>query len=112
MANTVTKYSIRKDDQVMVMAGKHKGDTGKIMRVNRGRKPTAIVEKLNMVKRHTKPSQKDPQGGIIEKEAGIAVSNLMIICPKCNVPVRVGKKAVEDSMNVRVCRKCGEVLDR
>ncbi|MEE9613687.1 MAG: 50S ribosomal protein L24 [Thermodesulfobacteriota bacterium] len=105
------RYKIRKDDQVMVVSGKEKGKTGRVMRVipNRG---TVVLEKLNMVKRHTKPSSKHRHGGIIEKEAPIAVSNVMIICDKCNKPVRVGKKLLEDGRRARCCRKCGEVLDK
>ncbi len=101
---------IRKDDQVMVMTGKEKGKTGKISRVDPG-KSVVYIEKVNMVKRHQKPSAKYKHGGIIEKEAPIAVSNVMMLCAKCKGPVRVGKKADGDKM-VRVCRKCGEVLDK
>ncbi len=111
MANTVMKYSIRKDDQVMVMAGKEKGKTGRILRVVTG-KGKVLIEKLNIVKRHTKPTQKDPQGGIIEKEAPVSISNVMILCAKCKGPVRTGKKKLDDGKGVRFCKKCGEVLDK
>lgn len=111
MANTVMKYSIRKDDQVMVMAGKEKGKTGRILRVVTG-KGKVLIEKLNIVKRHTKPTQKDPQGGIIEKEAPVSISNVMILCTKCKGPVRTGKKKLDDGKGVRFCKKCGEVLDK
>ena len=111
MANTVTKYSIRKDDQVMVMAGKEKGKTGRILRVVTGR-GKVLIEKLNIVKRHTKPTQSNPQGGIIEKEAAISISNVMLLCSKCKGPVRTGKKKLDGGKGVRFCKKCGEVLDR
>lgn len=102
---------IRKDDQIMVIAGREKGKTGKVMKVD-PEKSKVYVEKLNMVKRHQKPSQKFKHGGIIEKEAPIAISNLMLLCEKCKGPVRVGKKLLEDGKRVRFCKKCGEVLDK
>ncbi|MFQ5736802.1 MAG: 50S ribosomal protein L24 [Thermodesulfobacteriota bacterium] len=101
---------IRKDDQVMVTTGKEKGKTGKISRVVPD-KAVVYVEKLNIVKRHQKPSAKYKHGGIIEKEAPIAISNVMILCAKCKGPVRVGKR-VDGDKRVRVCKKCGEVLDK
>lgn len=104
-------FKIRRDDQVMVIAGKEKGKTGKVSRVVVD-KSAVVVEKLNMVKRHQKPNAKFKQGGIIEKEAPIAISNVMILCEKCKGPVRVGKKTLDGGKNVRVCKKCGEVLDR
>lgn len=102
---------IRKDDQIMVIAGKEKGKTGKVMRVN-PEKAVVYVEKLNMVKRHQRPTQKYKHGGIIEKEAPMSVSNVMILCEKCKGPVRSGKKVLDDGSRVRVCKKCGEVLDK
>lgn len=104
-------FKIRRDDQVMVIAGKEKGKTGKVSRVVVD-KAAVVVEKLNMVKRHQKPNAKYKHGGIIEKEAPIAISNVMVLCEKCKGPVRVGKKTLDDGKNVRVCKKCGEVLDR
>ncbi|MBI5644359.1 MAG: 50S ribosomal protein L24 [Deltaproteobacteria bacterium] len=101
---------IRKDDQIMVIAGKEKGKTGKVTRVNPD-KGTVLVEKVNIVKRHQTPSAKYKQGGIIEKEGPIAISNVMILCAKCKGPVRVGAKADGDK-RTRVCKKCGEVLDK
>jgi len=105
------KYKIRKDDQVMVMSGRDRGKTGKVTQV-RSSTDRALVEKLNMVKRHQGPTQKMPQGGIVEKEAPIHISNLMVLCAKCKGPVRVGRKALEGGKAVRYCKKCGEVLDR
>jgi len=104
-------FKIRKDDQVMVITGKEKGKTGKVSHVNPAKK-TVLVEKLNIVKRHQKPSQKYKHGGIIEKEAPLAISNVMFLCVKCKGPVRVGKKLLDDGKKVRVCKKCGEVLDK
>ncbi|HAO92884.1 MAG: 50S ribosomal protein L24 [Deltaproteobacteria bacterium GWC2_56_8] len=101
---------IRKEDQIMVIAGKEKGKTGKVMRVQPD-KGKVFVEKVNMVKRHQKPTAKYKQGGIIEKEGPIAISNVMLLCAKCKGPVRTGVKADGDK-RVRVCKKCGEVLDK
>ncbi len=107
----IPHYKIKKDDQVMIMKGREQGKTGRVMRVVPD-KARVIVEKLNMVKRHIKPSPKYKQGGIIEKEAPIAVSNVMLICDKCKGPVRVGRKILEGGKKVRYCKSCGEVLDR
>ncbi len=104
------KYRIKKNDVVQVIAGKDKGKTGKVMRLV-PKKDRAIVEKINMVKRHMKPNQQNRQGGILEKEAPIAVSNLMLVCSKCTDPTRVGYKILDDDRKVRFCKKCGEVLD-
>ena len=104
-------FKIRRDDQIMVIAGKEKGKTGKVARVVT-EKAAVIVEKLNIVKRHQKPTAKYKHGGIIEKEAPIAISNVMLLCEKCKGPVRAGKKTLDDGKRVRVCKKCGEVLDK
>lgn len=100
---------IRKNDMVVVTTGKFKGKTGKVLAVlsERGR---ALVEKLNLVKRHQKPTQKLPQGGIVEKEASFHLSNLMIYCAKCKKGVRTGVKIAKDKTKNRVCKKCGENL--
>lgn len=105
------KYSIRKDDQVMVTCGKDRGRTGRVARVipSRG---AVVVEKLNMIKRHTRPSALSRHGGIIEKEAPLNISNVAFLCSKCKVPVRLGKKTLKDGKKVRFCRKCGEVIDK
>ncbi len=102
-------FHIKKDDTVKVIAGKDKGKSGKVMRVI-PKKDRAIVEKINMVKRHMRPSQQQRQGGILEKEAPIHVSNLMLICTKCTDPTRVGYKMIDDR-KVRYCKKCDEVID-
>lgn len=104
------KVQVKTNDQVEVIAGKDKGRVGKVIKVN-PKESTAIVEKVNMIKRHMKPNQMNQQGGIIEKEAAIHVSNLMIICPKCSKTVRVGKKELEDGTKVRVCKKCNESVE-
>jgi len=101
--------NLRRNDQVEVITGKDKGRVGKILRVKSDNR--AVVEKVNMIKRHTKPSMANQQGGIIEKEAPIHMSNLMLICPKCNKTVRLGKKTLEDGTKVRICKKCGESVE-
>ncbi|MCM2276563.1 MAG: 50S ribosomal protein L24 [Oligoflexia bacterium] len=122
------KFSIRKDDQVEVIAGREKGKTGKVVKVNQ-KSGRVTVEKVNMVKRHMKPSQKYPQGGIVERELPLHYSNVLLVCPKCNKGVRHGRKLVEAAakgkkknakaesaaakkmVKVRVCKRCGESLD-
>lgn len=101
---------IRRNDEVVVTTGKDKGVRGKVIRVL-PRQGRVVVAKVNMMKRHTKPSQKD-RGGIVEREAPISLSNVMYYCPKCKTGVRLGIRILEDGRKVRTCRKCGEVLDR
>jgi len=103
-------YHVKKNDLVMVMTGKDKGKTGKVLSINK-KKDRLIVEKVNMVKKHVKPSQKS-KGGIMEKESSIHVSNVMTYCEKCTKPIRTGKKILEDGKKVRFCKKCQEVLDK
>ncbi|MGV8073690.1 MAG: 50S ribosomal protein L24 [Syntrophobacteraceae bacterium] len=104
------QYRIKKNDVVIVIAGKDKGKTGKVMRVI-PKRDGAIVEKINMIKRHMKPNQQNRQGGILEKEAPIAISNLKLVCSKCTDPTRVGYRILEDDRKVRFCKKCNEVID-
>jgi len=104
------KTHLKINDQVEVIAGKDKGRVGKVIRVN-ANDGKAIVEKINMIKRHTKPSQMNQQGGIIEKEAALDVSNLMVICPKCSKTSRLGKKILDDGSKVRICKKCNESVE-
>jgi len=101
---------IRKNDSVMVIAGKERGKTGKVLRVLPD-KDRVIVERLNMVKRHSKPRGPQQPGGIVEKEAAIHASNIMIMCDKCNAPVRIGHKILSDDKKIRICRRCNEALD-
>lgn len=102
---------VKKNDNVKVISGKEKGKTGKVIMVL-PKKERVIVEKVNFVKRHTKPKGAAGQGGIIEKEGAIHISNVMIVCPKCNSAVRVSTKVLEDGKKVRVCKKCEEVVDK
>jgi len=100
---------LKKGDMVKVISGKEKGKTGKILKTIHD-KNKIIVEKLNVVKKHKKPDAKG-KGGILEKEGPIDISNVMFICTKCDVGVRVGYRILEDGGKVRVCKKCHEILD-
>jgi large subunit ribosomal protein L24 len=97
---------VRRGDNVAVISGKEKGKRGKVLRVLT-KKDRVVVERLMMVKRHTKPSQKVPQGGIVEKEGSIHVSNVALWCEKCGAPRRAGIKLNEAGGKLRVCKKCG-----
>jgi large subunit ribosomal protein L24 len=108
-ATARVKPRIKKNDMVMVVTGRERGKTGKVMRVM-ANEARVIVERLNVVKRHSKPRGPQSPGGIVEKEAPIPISNVMFFCERCNAPVRVGIKIAADSARTRVCRRCGEQL--
>lgn len=101
---------IRKNDNVIIIAGKDKGKKGKVRRVfpDKGR---VIVEGLNMIKRHSRARRAVRQAGIIELEAPIHVSNVMLVCNKCDKPTRVGFRFLADGKKVRICNSCQEVID-
>ena len=101
---------LKKNDQVEVITGKDKGRVGKVLRVF-GEKDKVIVERINMIKRHTKPSEMNQQGQIVEKEAPIHVSNIQLICPECTKTGRIGRKVLEDGTKVRFCKHCGESIE-
>ncbi|MDO9516166.1 MAG: 50S ribosomal protein L24 [Syntrophales bacterium] len=100
---------IKKNDTVKVIAGREKGKTGKVLGVTK-EKGRILIEKVNLVKKHQRPDATG-KGGIVEKEAPLQVSNVMLVCSKCNTGVRVGHKVLEDGKKVRVCKKCQELLD-
>jgi len=102
---------IRKNDTVVVTAGKERGKRGRVLSVMPA-KERLLVERVNLVKRHMRPSKRYQQGGIIEKEAPVHVSNVMLVCPKCDKPARFGSRELETGKKVRVCKKCGEVMDK
>jgi large subunit ribosomal protein L24 len=106
----VTKLHVKKDDLVMIVAGKDKGKSGKVLRVL-PEKERVVVENLNLIKRHTRPSQTNNEGGIIEKEAPIAISNVQLLCPGCSKPARTGIKILEDGNKARFCKKCNEIVN-
>ena len=101
---------VKKGDKVMVITGKDKGKTGTVLAAF-PKKDRVLVEGINVVKKHSKPSQINPQGGIVSQEAAIHVSNVMILDPKTGEPTRVGFK-VEDGKKVRIAKKSGELLDK
>ena len=101
---------IKKGDTAVVMTGKNKGKKGRILSVNPS-KERVVIEGINIVKKHTKPNKKYTQGGIIEKEAPVHISNVMLQCPKCNKPTRIGNAVLDDGRKLRTCKKCKEVID-
>ena len=101
---------IRRDDTVLVISGNDKGKRGRVLRVI-PEQDRLIVEGIRMMKKHTKPTQRDPQGGIVEREAPIHVSTVMVIDPHNDEPTRVGKKRLDDGRNVRVAARSGEMID-
>ncbi len=103
--------SIRKNDTVVVTTGKEQGKRGRVLAVMTS-KQRLLVERVNLVKRHMRPSKRYQQGGIIEKEAPVHLSNVMLVCPKCDKPTRLGNKMLETGKKVRVCKKCAEVIDK
>lgn len=105
------KLPVKKGDRVQVIAGKDKGKKGKIL-IAMPDKERVVVEGIAMIKRHARPTQKVPQGGIQEKEAAIHVSNVQLICPSCGQPTRIGHRSTESGRKVRVCRKCEGDIDK
>ncbi len=104
------KVHVKKDDMVKVIAGKDKGREGKVLKVF-PEESRVIVEGINIIKKHVKPSQDNPQGGIVEREAPIHSSNVMIVCPRTGEPSRIGKRVLEDGQKVRYAKKSGEDID-
>lgn len=102
---------IKKNDQVVVISGDDKGKRGKVLKTfpDKGR---VIVEGVNFIKRHTRARKQGEKSGILEKEAPLSATNLMVICSKCNRGVRVGHRMLPDGHRVRICRSCGEMLDK
>jgi len=101
---------VRKGDQVVVIAGKEKGKRGRVLRLmtEKGR---VVIERINMVKRHTKPTQRNPRGGILEKEGSVEVSNVALWCGKCVAPRRAKSDEKEGQKKRRICVKCGTVFE-
>ncbi len=105
---------IKKGDTVLVISGDDRGKMGKVLKISKD-KNRAVVEGVNFIKKHSRPTSRNPKGGILEKEGSIELSNLMIFCSKCSSPAKVSYKLLKsetgDKMNkVRICRKCGEML--
>jgi len=100
---------IKKGDTVIVTVGKDRGKTGKVRNVL-AKGNEIIVERINLLKRHTKPSKKNAQGGIVEKEASLKRMKIMLYCQRCKKGVRIGAKFLDDGSKVRICKKCGEII--
>jgi large subunit ribosomal protein L24 len=101
---------IKKEDTVLVIVGKDKGKKGKVRQIM-PKDNVLIIEGVNIIKRHMKPRGQARQAGIIEREAPLQISNVMLLCPKCNKPIRIKSKILEDGKRVRVCGKCDEVIN-
>lgn len=102
--------SLKVNDQVEVIAGKDKGRVGKVLRIDHG-KDRVVVERINMIKKHQKPTDATQPGQIIEREASIHISNVMVVCPECTETVRTGKKILEDGTKVRICKSCNATIE-
>ena len=102
---------IKKNDTILVITGKEKGKKGRVLSVS-PLKDQLLIEKVNIIKRHMKPTRKYAQGGIIEKEAPLHISNVMLVCPKCSKPTRIGNSLLQDGRKIRMCKKCREVIDQ
>ncbi|MBI4237999.1 MAG: 50S ribosomal protein L24 [Deltaproteobacteria bacterium] len=100
---------LRRGDTVQVIGGRSRGKSGKILRIDR-KHERVIVERINLVKRHMKPTQKNPQGGVVEKEASIHLSKVMPVCTKCARPVRLRHQVDGQGKKQRVCHRCGTVI--
>ena len=102
---------VRRGDTVAIIAGKERGKRGKVLRVlvADGR---VLIEHVNMIKKHQRPTQKLRQGGIIEREGPLALSNVLLVCGRCDKPVRTGIKVLADGRKLRVCKQCGEPVDK
>ncbi|GBE36241.1 50S ribosomal protein L24 [bacterium BMS3Bbin07] len=102
---------IKKSDKVIVISGKEKGKQGRILSIM-PKKNRVIIERVNMIKRHMKPSRQYSQGGIIEKEGTLHISKIMLVCPRCQKPSRISNHILDDGRKVRLCKRCKEVIDQ
>lgn len=102
---------IKKGDKVRVIAGNHKGKEGKVLKLIR-EKNRVIIEKVNLVKKHSKPNKQNQAGGIVEVEGSVALSNVILVCPKCGAVTRKAAQILENGNKVRVCKKCKENIDK
>ena len=103
---------VRKNDNVVVVAGKDRGKRGRVLRVPPD-KNRVVVEGVNFIKKHTRPNpQKNVKGGIVEREAALHASNVQIVCPECGAPTRIGRQLLGDGRKVRICRKCDGAVDK
>ena len=110
VASAAPKHKVKKGDTVMVISGKDKGKTGKVLQVVMG-KGAVVVEKINLMKKHMRPSRSS-KGGIIEKEKALTLSKVLVVCPQCEKPTRIGLRFIEEGKKLRFCKKCGEIVDK
>ncbi len=110
MVNGQINADIKKGDVVVVNAGKQIGKSGKVIKIDR-KKNRVFIEKVNFIKLHKRPSKDMKQGGIVEKEGPVRMSNVNLLCSKCNKGVRIKKVVLDDNKKVRACVKCGEIFD-
>ncbi|MEW6323998.1 MAG: 50S ribosomal protein L24 [Nitrospirota bacterium] len=109
-ASTGVKVRVKKGDTVVVISGRSRGRQGKVLSVDRVRQ-RIVVEKVNMIKKHVRPSRTG-KGGIVEKEGPVHLSNVMLVCPECGKPTRVGVRVLDDGQRLRTCKRCDEVLEK
>ena len=107
----INKVNFKKGDNVLVISGDDKGKSGKIVSIF-PKKMRVIIEGVNFLKKHNKPTQKVPQGGVIKKEGTLHISNIKLICNKCNKPTSIKRERTKEGKRVRVCKKCGEIIDK
>lgn len=105
------KIGFKKGDKVLIIIGEDKGKKGKIVRIF-PKEMKAIIEGVNFLKKHSKPTQKVPQGGIVEQEGALHISNIRLICNKCNKPTAIKRERIKEGKRVRVCKKCREIIDK
>jgi large subunit ribosomal protein L24 len=107
-----TAAGIKRGDHVRVMSGRDRGKTGRVLAVNPGKR-TVMVEHAGMIKRHTRPNpSQNVKGGIVDKEGSLPISNVQLLCPACNKGTRIGHKLLPDGTKERVCRRCGNTLEK
>lgn len=107
----MSKMRLKKGDRVYIIAGRSKGSEGRIIRSDPA-KGLIAVENVNMVTKATRPNQKNPQGGLVKMEAMFHASKAMLVCPNCGKPTRVSRAFLDSGKKVRVCKKCGEIIDK
>jgi len=107
----MSRMGIRKDDRVKVLSGKDAGKEGKVLHRNVA-KDTLTIENINMVTKSVRPSQKDPRGGLIKKEAPVRACKVMLVCPSCGKATRIAHAYLDNGTKVRICKKCGEIIDK
>lgn len=107
----MSKMRIKKGDRVRVISGKDAGKEGKVLHKD-AQKDTLVVENINIVTKSVRPSQKDPKGGLVKKEAALNSSKVMLVCPSCGKATRVGRAFLDSGKKVRICKQCGEIIDK